>query len=146
MFSEHKITKLKIYKTMRKNVQSTKVLVATWKITFLSTPRQLKPLSLYWRHHLLHYTARSSAEGQQQHLLTQRLINWLIGCLRCKVIDWLSWGWSCLYLEPWGANLWRSTVICHVQHTGEDEGEMKSCEFITKTWEEGMYRGSLSQD
>lgn len=30
---------------------------------------------------------------------------------------------------------------------GEDEGEMKSCGFITKTWGGGgMYGGSLSQD
>lgn len=93
-----------------------------------------KPLSLCWRHHLLHFTARTSTEGQQQHLLAQKLINWLIRRLRCKLIDWSSWGWSCLYLQPWGENLWRSQVICHVQHKVEDEEEMKSCEFITKTW------------
>lgn len=110
------------------------VLVETWKITFLSTPRHFKPLSLCWRHHLHHSTASSFAEGQQQHLLARRLINWLIRRLRCKLIDWSSCGWSFLYLEPWGAKLWRSTVICHVQHTGEDGGEMKSCGFITETW------------
>lgn len=92
-------------------------------------------------------TASSFSEGQQ-HLLAHRLINWLIRRLQCKLIDWLSWGWSCLYLEPRGAKLWRSTLICHVQHTGEDEGEMKSCGFITKTLGggEGMFGGSLSQD
>ncbi len=81
-----------------------------------------------------HSTASSFAEGQQQHLLAQRLINWLIRRLRCKLIDWSSCGWCCLYLEPWGAKLWRSPLICHVQHTGEDVGEMKRCGFITETW------------
>lgn len=111
-----------------------KNLVETWKITFLSTPRHFKPLSLCWRHHLHHSTASSFTEGQQQHLLAQRLINWLIRRPRCKLIDWSSCSWSCLYLEPWGAKLWRSPVICHVQHTGKDEGAMKSCGFITETW------------
>lgn len=110
------------------------ILVERWKITLFSTPRHFKPLGLCWRHHLHHSTASSFAEGQQQHLLAQRLINWLIRRPWRELIDWSSWGWSCLYLEPWGANLWRSTVICHVQHTGEDEGEMKSCRFITETW------------
>lgn len=93
-------------------------LVATWKITSLSAPRHFKPLSFCWRHYLHHSTASSFAEGQQQHLLARRLINWLIRRPRCKLIDWSSCGGSCLYLEPRGAKLWRSPVICHVQHTG----------------------------
>lgn len=94
--------------------------------------RHLGALSLCWSHQLCHSTASSFSEGQQ-HLLAHGLINWLIRRPRCKLIDWLSWGWSCLYLEPRGAKLWRSPLICHVQHTGEDEGAMKSCGFITKT-------------
>lgn len=116
------------------SLQKVEILVETWKMTFLSTTRHFKPLGLCWKHHLHRSTASTFAEGRQQHLLAQRLINWLIGRPRCKLIDWSSCGWNCLYLEPWGANLWRSPVICHVQHTGEEGGEMKSCGFITETW------------
>lgn len=124
---------------MKKNgtIETTtlEVLVETWKITSLSTPRHFRPLGLCWRHHLHHSTASPFAEGQQQHLLAYRLINWLIRNPQCKLIDWSSCGGRCLYLVPWRANLWRSPVICHVQHTGErGEREMKSCGFITKTW------------
>lgn len=94
--------------------------------------RHLRALGLCWSLQLHHSTASSFSEGQQ-HLLAHRLINWLIRRPQCKLIDWLSWDWTCLYLEPQGAKLWRSPLICHVQHTGEDEGAMKSCGFITKT-------------
>lgn len=109
--------------------QICKYILAHHKIIFLPDPR---PLSLCWSHPLYHSTASSFSEGQQ-HLLAHRLIKQLIRPPRCKLIDRLSWGWSCLYLEARGAKLWRSPLICHVQHTGEDEGAMKSCGFITKT-------------
>lgn len=44
--------------------------------------------------------------------------------------------------RPRGENLWRSSVICHVQHTRGDEGELKRCMFITKTW--GGYEDRLN--
>ena len=125
--------------------QKVGILVGTWKITFLSTPRHLRPLSLCSRHHLHHSTASTFTEGRQQHLLAQGLINWLIRRPRCKLIDWSSCGRSCLYLEPWGVNLWRSPVICHVQHTGEDE-EADEELWVHYRDAGGMYGGSLSQD
>lgn len=88
----------------------------------------------------------SSFSEEQQHLLAHRLINWLIRRPRCKLIDWLSWGWGCLYLEPRGAKLWRSPLICHVQHSGGRwRDEELWVHYQDMGWG-GMFGGSLSQD
>lgn len=43
--------------------QKVELLVETWKITFLSTPRHFKPLGLCWRHHLHHSTPQPHRWG-----------------------------------------------------------------------------------
>lgn len=119
------------------------ILVQTWKVTFPSMFRHLRPLSLCWSHHLHYPMPAPSLRDSNICWLTDWLIdwsgargvNWLIDCLEVGVA----------FISSPGERSSGGPHSSVMSNTVGEDGEMKSCGFITKTWGGGGHVWRKSQ-